>query len=105
MNACWTILLAVVMAGTHVAQAPIAAPAAPPASGQNQMAQRQAPAVPAPVASTPANAPLALSPQLCPCYVPQPCPCDTQQPCGNVAPWSWQHDDQNDDQWPADHGG
>ena len=63
------------------------------------------PAVPAPVASTPANAPLALSPQLCPCYVPQPCPCDTQQPCGNVAPWSWQHDNQNDDQWPADHGG
>ncbi len=23
----------------------------------------------------------------------------------NVAPYSWQHDHQNDNQWPADHGG
>ena len=97
MNASWTILLAVCMAVFLVAQVGIAAPAAPPASGQSQMEQTQATTVPATLVSAPRCPPLPPSPQPCPCYV--------QQPCGNVAPWSWQHDDQNDDQWPADHGG
>lgn len=52
------------------------------------------------VSATSVRVPIApLPPCLQPCYVQQPCP------CGNVAPWSWQHDNQNDDQWPADHGG
>ena len=96
MNASWTILLAVYMAVRLAAQVGIAPPAAPPASGQIQIEQTQATTAPATLVSAP-SAPLPPCPQLCPCYV--------QQPCCNVAPWSWQHDNQNDDQWPADHGG
>jgi hypothetical protein len=99
MNAIWTILLAVYMAARLTAQGGIVAPAAPPASGHIQMAQAQA--TMAPTTTTLASAPSAPLP---PC--PQACPCEVQQqPCGNVAPWSWQHDNQNDDEWPADHGG
>ena len=105
MNACWTILLAVLMPAVHLVQVGIGAPAAaPPAPHQSQMAQSHATSVQATPVNNPGD-PLPPSPQPCPCYVPQPCPCDLQQPCGNVAPWSWQHDNQNDGEWPADHGG
>lgn len=104
MNAFWTILLAVLMAASHLTRVGIAVPAALRSPGQSQMAQRQATSVPATSVSNPSD-PLPPNPQPCPCYVPHPCPCDVQQPCGNVAPWLWQHDNQNDDEWPADHGG
>ena len=83
------VLMALYMAVVFVAQIGIAAPAAAPASGQSPM---------------PAQATLAVAPGV-PLPCPQLCPCDVQQPCGNVASWSWQHDNQNDNEWPADHGG
>jgi hypothetical protein len=91
MNAICTVMLTVYMAVHLATQVGIAAPATPPASGQIQMERTPATMVSVPSAPLP------------PC--PQPCPCQVQQPCCNVAPWSWQHDNQNDDQWPADHGG
>jgi len=96
MNASWTILLAVYMSTRLVPQLGIAPPEVPPASGQTSAVQTQTTVTP----TTSVNPPCA---QLPPC--PQSCPCNVQQPCCNVAPWSWQHDNQNDDQWPADHGG
>ena len=91
MNTSWAILLAVYMAVPLTAQLGIPAPAAPPASGQTQATM-----APTMLLSAPST-PLPPCPQSCPCYV--------QPPCCNIAPWSWQHDNQNDDQWPADHGG
>ena len=98
MNARWAILLVVCMAVVLAAQVGIAAPAAPPASSHNQTRQTQATTVRATLVSAPC-------PPLPPCPRPQACLCYVQPPCGNVAPWSWQHDNQNDNQWPADHGG
>jgi hypothetical protein len=76
------------------------------------------PATP-PVAPAPAQAPtvrtaLVSNPVASVPYLPCPRPAlppsvcfyrSWDYPVGNVAPWSWQHDNQNDDQWPADHGG
>ena len=53
MNASWTILLAVYMAARLAAQVGIAAPAAPPASGQIPTEQTQATMVPATLVSAP----------------------------------------------------
>ena len=103
MNAFWTILLAVLMAASHLTRVGIAVPAALRSPGQSQMAQ--AGDFGAGNIGEQSERSIAAESQPCPCYVPHPCPCDVQQPCGNVAPWSWQHDNQNDDEWPADHGG
>ncbi len=66
--------------------------------------QTQANVVPTVAADT-AVAPVApAAGPACPC-VCQPNNFGPAYPVRNVAPWSWQHDNQNDDQWPADHGG
>ena len=133
MNARWVTLLAVSAAVLLVAQVGIAAPSTLPAPSHSQMGQTQATTMRATSVNDPCR-PLPPCPQPCPCYfvsqvgsaispappapgqgqmgqtqatmvrvtsVVAPCP----QPCGNVAPWSWQHENQNDNEWPADHGG
>jgi hypothetical protein len=87
MNALISLCMAILMAQVGITALPT-----PPASGQSQMGQMQATTV----RTTSVSVPCAPLPP-CACYIPQP--------CGNVAPWSWQHDNQNDNEWPADHGG
>ena len=49
-----------------------------------------------PAVAMPAGLPPTAAPVY---YVP------ARAPASNVAPSSWQHNNQNDDEWPADHGG
>ena len=92
MKARWMIPLAVCMAVLLLAQVGMAASPAPPAPNQGQVQQTPATLVSAP--GMPA-----------PCPQVPPCPCFVPQPICGAAPWWWQHDDQNDNNWPADHGG
>ena len=64
-------------------------PAAPTAPGQGQTQPATARAASLSVPGTPL-----------PYYVPLP-----SGPALGVAPSSWQHDNQNDNNWAADHGG
>ena len=108
MNTRWSIPLiacAVVFLWTQAVVAGMVAAPVPRQAAQIQRPVAQTPCgaaqVQQPVAQT-VFASYATAPAP---YLPCGCLFQPDYPVRNVAPWSWQHDNQNDNEWPADHGG